>query len=124
MAPPTPQDVDDLVAAAAGLTAVSASTPYVGGGCPYCWAEGGEHRSHCQIEELDRRLQLFRTRIGGPIDFEENYIQVRDLVAVAREVVDALDDWDPAEFRLCSLAVSCLKEKLAPFTRLFGEHYG
>jgi hypothetical protein len=85
--------------------------------CPYCEMKGEEHLSSCKAAELGRRLTSFLDGFGEPTG-AETYDDVFNLVLTAREIVFALDGFDPEFSVVCRPLVENLKMKLAPFEKL------
>jgi hypothetical protein len=76
--------------------------------CPCCLGKDGEHLASCRVERLMRNLKPFL----GVLD---TYPDVGPLILAVRDVVGALDFFDPQFYALYQSLIENLKEKLTPF---------
>ena len=105
MAEPTAENVRELLKAA---LAFAQATRVFGQRCPYCEGAGEEHLLSCRVAEL--RKKLLPTE-----KWSEERADVRGIVLLVREIVFALDGFDPEFCALSQSFVNLLKEKLIPF---------
>ena len=79
--------------------------------CPCCFGKVGEHLASCRVEELSRNLKPFLGQADA-------YPEVRPLILAVRDVMLALDGFDPEFCALCYPLIENLKARLVPFEAL------
>ena len=109
MAEPTAENARELLKAA---LAFAKATRVFGQRCPYCEGAGEEHLLSCRVAEL--RKKLLPTEKWSE-ERAKDCPDVRGIVLLVREIVLALDGFDPEFCVLSQSFVNLLKEKLIPF---------